>query len=318
VAGLAGLRPLRFEALPGDVGARRYFRLFLNDNRKALAVVYPPEESDTRRRWNLLREALAPRVRVPEVLADDGGEIQIVEDFGERSLARLWYEAAPAERKRLAGRACEAAARLAGAQDPGANPPFSADFFRSEMEASAEAVFALAGRDFVSPSGRANHSAFARALSAEIASHPQTFVHRDFHADNLFDVDGEMGVIDFQDARRGPDSYDVASFTRERATALQHDSEAESEALNAYETLFPRPPGFRERMLRVRLQRAWKAAGTFARVFAASGSALARRYLSTQVITVQELLQASGPEGHFRELLLGLSAKLFGKEEVPC
>lgn len=46
---------------------------------------------------------------------------------------------------------------------------------------------------------------------------PQGFIHLDFHSCNLLRIDKEnIGVIDFQDARQGPISYDLASWLWDR------------------------------------------------------------------------------------------------------
>lgn len=46
---------------------------------------------------------------------------------------------------------------------------------------------------------------------------PQVIVHRDFHSRNLMKIndDTELGVIDFQDAVIGADTYDLISITRD-------------------------------------------------------------------------------------------------------
>ena len=46
---------------------------------------------------------------------------------------------------------------------------------------------------------------------------PQLFVHRDFHSRNLMKItdEQELGVIDFQDAVIGADTYDLISITRD-------------------------------------------------------------------------------------------------------
>jgi N-acetylmuramate 1-kinase len=57
-------------------------------------------------------------------------------------------------------------------------------------------------------------SAF-RALSNAALAQPRVFVHRDFHSRNLL-LDGErIGIIDFQDAVRGPLTYDLVSLLRD-------------------------------------------------------------------------------------------------------
>ena len=43
----------------------------------------------------------------------------------------------------------------------------------------------------------------------------QVFVHRDYMARNLMVCDGQLGVLDFQDAVYGPITYDIASLMRD-------------------------------------------------------------------------------------------------------
>lgn len=50
------------------------------------------------------------------------------------------------------------------------------------------------------------------ALSAFLASDSQYFVHRDFHSRNIMIHENNVAVIDFQDARLGPASYDLVSL----------------------------------------------------------------------------------------------------------
>ncbi|MFT5657313.1 MAG: aminoglycoside/choline kinase family phosphotransferase [Gammaproteobacteria bacterium] len=45
---------------------------------------------------------------------------------------------------------------------------------------------------------------------------PQLFVHRDYHSRNLMKIDqGNPGIIDFQDAVKGPITYDLVSLLRD-------------------------------------------------------------------------------------------------------
>ncbi len=57
-------------------------------------------------------------------------------------------------------------------------------------------------------------SAFG-ALAASALAQPQAFVHRDFHSRNLMLTPQGLGIIDFQDAVRGPLSYDLVSLLRD-------------------------------------------------------------------------------------------------------
>lgn len=50
------------------------------------------------------------------------------------------------------------------------------------------------------------------SLSRHISKLPQYFAHRDYHSRNLMFLKNTLGVIDFQDARWGPASYDLCSL----------------------------------------------------------------------------------------------------------
>ncbi|MGH9443715.1 MAG: phosphotransferase [Thermoanaerobaculia bacterium] len=317
LASEAGLSVSRVEPLAGDVGTRRYSRLFTGSNETAIAVIYPESARESLRRWNRVREALSGRIRVPRVLAEGGDGVQILEDFGVWPLSRIWSET-PRRRSDWLELAADCAAAVAETDDPLANPAFTEEFFRSEMEKSRVAFFSGLARDPLSPAEEAVHDEFASSLAREIAGHPQTFVHRDFHLDNLFETGGEVGVIDFQDARLGPDSYDMASLAFERATLVSPDMGIAEEACRRFERAFPRPPGFGERLRRVSLQRSWKAAGTFARVCADGRGSAYRSFLASQTARVLRLLGEGAAEREFAGILRARSVKLFGQEEVAC
>lgn len=53
-------------------------------------------------------------------------------------------------------------------------------------------------------------------LISHIQAQPQVCMHRDFHAGNLMILtDGELGVVDFQGAMRGPCTYDAVSLLKD-------------------------------------------------------------------------------------------------------
>jgi aminoglycoside/choline kinase family phosphotransferase len=297
-----GNDPVSVDILPGDVGRRRYLRLRLPDERSVLGVVYPAEEADSRRRWNLARAALEEHLRVPRLIADDGAGNQLVEDLGAADLAATLAASPEARREGLSG-AVDAAAAIAQIPDPGVNPAFDFALFRRELELAREAVFDLLGKSPLAPEDRRVHDRWADALCREILEHPRALCHRDFHGNNLFPIGDRIGAIDFQDLRPGPDTYDIASLLWERSTLDWMTPELADAMIERFAHRRGIAAGpLRSRFDRVLLQRAWKVCGTFARAVAAGRGDAYRRYLPGEIALVGRLLGSTGEDPSFRRL----------------
>jgi hypothetical protein len=248
------------------------------------------------------RRTLEGALRVPRLIADDGKGHHVVEDFGVEDLATL-LSARPADRPECLASAVDAAAAIAAMPDPGINPPFDFALFRRELDLAREAVFDLYLRAPLSAEDREAHDHFADALCREILEHPRVLCHRDFHGNNLFPFPGEVGAIDFQDMRLGPDAYDAASLLWERTTL---DWMTEDLASETIDRLARRrgidPEALRRRADRVLLQRAWKVCGTFARAVAQGRGEIYRRYLPGEIALVGRLLGTPREDEAFRRV----------------
>jgi N-acetylmuramate 1-kinase len=101
------------------------------------------------------------------------------------------------------------------------------------------------------------------AIVGELAAEPRVLCHRDYHSRNLMLSDASLYIIDFQDARLGPDTYDLASLLRDSYVDI---ADRELDELIAY---FLALKGladveeFRRRFDLMALQRNLKALGTF-------------------------------------------------------
>ena len=101
------------------------------------------------------------------------------------------------------------------------------------------------------------------AIVGELAAEPRVLCHRDYHSRNLMLSDTSLYIIDFQDARLGPDTYDLASLLRDSYVDI---ADRELDELIAY---FLALKGladgeeFRRRFDLMALQRNLKALGTF-------------------------------------------------------
>jgi aminoglycoside/choline kinase family phosphotransferase len=54
-----------------------------------------------------------------------------------------------------------------------------------------------------------------QAICGDLAAEPRVLCHRDYHSRNLMVAKGDLFIIDFQDARMGPNTYDLVSLLRD-------------------------------------------------------------------------------------------------------
>lgn len=254
------LRVRSADALAGDVGTRRYWRLRLAGGGTAVLAVYPATDRAACRRFErtgaLLRDA---GVRVPAVLAADCPRgWMAVEDLGPDTVYALrghpWPEVAPYFA--AAARAAERIAALPGPAVAGLSPPLDEALLRRELERTREAYLEPEG---LLPEGLGDRLFGALGeLCAALGAAPARPCHRDLMVRNLVPLpDGEVGVLDHQDLRLGPPLYDLASLLND---SLFPTPEAEDGLLASH------APSAGDRLAyhRAAAQRTLKAVGTYA------------------------------------------------------
>ena len=105
------------------------------------------------------------------------------------------------------------------------------------------------------------------SIVQELAAEPRVLCHRDYHSRNLMVHDGGLHIIDFQDARMGPDTYDLVSLLRDSYMDITErdvdDLLAYFLALKAGTPAEQNASEFRRRFDLMALQRNLKALGTF-------------------------------------------------------
>lgn len=113
--------------------------------------------------------------------------------------------------------------------------------------------------------------------------------HRDFHSRNILVLpDGGLALVDIQDARRGPDSYDLASLLCDAYLDLEQDLvESSIERFRTRACPGDTAESFRDRFDLIALQRMVKALGTFGFQATRRGR---RGYLEAVPRTVRRIL----------------------------
>jgi aminoglycoside/choline kinase family phosphotransferase len=270
-SGLAARGP-KVVPLTGDASDRRYFRVLLVDGESIVLALHAEAISFATLPFANVAELLQQMpLPIPAILGhSDPDGIIALQDLGDVTLqahlgaatanehAALYRQAVSLiELLQRRGRELESERYLpyAMAFDAG-KLTWELDFFvRHFIEAYRGVTLSAAERTALSEEWT--------AIAGELASEPRVLCHRDYHSRNLMLHGGNLHVIDFQDARLGPDTYDLVSLLRDSYVDL---TERDLEDLIAYFLALTGnadPVEFRRRFDLMALQRNLKAIGTF-------------------------------------------------------
>ncbi len=221
-----GLDALRAKVVPltGDASDRRYVRVLIRDEPSQVLAVYPgPIDFAAMPFVNIARLLGVMPVPVPQILGySDRHGIIALQDLGDMTLQAHLGAASPAEHAALYRQAVSfidtlqrRGAELASPDYVPYGIAFDADKLTWELQFFAKHFLeAYRGAAIGSASRDALADEFA-AIAAELASEPRVLCHRDYHSRNLMLHEGSLYIIDFQDARMGPDTYDLVSLLRD-------------------------------------------------------------------------------------------------------
>jgi aminoglycoside/choline kinase family phosphotransferase len=206
----------RLEPASSDASFRRYFRAFC-DGASYVIMDAPPGKEDVRPYVHVSRllESLGAHVpRIHELDVERG--LLLLEDLGATLyLARLdagddpepLYADALAVLAAIQVRGREACSELA---------PYDRTQLEREMALMPEWFLQRhLALTLAADETQLLASAF-EFLVVEALAQPVVFVHRDYHARNLMVVaERNPGILDFQDALRGPVGYDLVSLLKD-------------------------------------------------------------------------------------------------------
>jgi hypothetical protein len=210
------LEAARIEPASSDASFRRYFRVFCEAG-TYVVMDAPPGKEDVRPYLKVSRMLESLGAHVPHVHESDMARgLLLLEDLG-RTLYLERLEAGD-EPEPLYQDALDvlAAIQVRGRKCCAELAPYDRKELAREMGLMPEwfltrhLSLTLAGEETQLLAG-----AF-EFLIAEALAQPEVFVHRDYHSRNLMVVsERNPGIIDFQDALRGPVGYDLVSLLKD-------------------------------------------------------------------------------------------------------
>jgi N-acetylmuramate 1-kinase len=311
-SGLAARTP-RVVPLTGDASDRRYFRVLAPDTPSIVLALYSAAFDVRSLPFVNVASLLAKMpVPIPEVLghADDLGVLAL-QDLGDVTLQAHLGAASPAEHAALYRQAVALIAALQRRGGELASPEYlpygiafdveklswELDFFTKHfLEAYRGVTLSADQRD-------ALRGEFA-GLVHDLASEPRVLCHRDYHSRNLMLHETQLYIIDFQDARLGPDTYDLVSLLRDSYVDLPEQT---VDDLIAYFLALKGQTGnereFRHRFDLMALQRNLKALGTFGYQTTARRNPVYIQYIPRTLKYVRDNLAQQPRLARMRELL---------------
>jgi hypothetical protein len=301
--------------LTGDASDRRYFRVLIKGEKPiVLALHQGPIDFATMPFVAVARLLQQIPLPVPAILhhSDELGVLGL-EDLGDVTLQAHLGAATPAEHAALYRQAVSFIARLqqrGEALRSNAYPPYNIAFDVDKLTWELEFfvkhyLVAYKGAALTGPQREAVRAEWS-AIVAELAGEPRVLCHRDYHSRNLMLHDGSLYIIDFQDARMGPDTYDLVSLLRDSYVdltgaqvdeliafflALKGEGRAQDEA------------GFRRRFDLMALQRNLKALGTFGYMTTTRNNTVYIQYIPRTLSHVKANLARYPRFARLRELL---------------
>ncbi|HMC82080.1 MAG TPA: phosphotransferase [Candidatus Polarisedimenticolia bacterium] len=259
-------------ALKGDASTRRFYRIHPPAPPTLILMAYPDpflwQQFPLRGIHAHFQAIGVPVPRIERVFPEKG--LVLVEDLGDTTLQSALLGDPSLERIPLYREAIDIIVLLQvrGTRElaEGAAPRQSAldeERFLWELDHFYK-HFVLGYRAArPAPEEEALFRSFFRWLSASLDCPDRVLCHRDFQSRNLMVTPGGLRVIDYQDARMGPATYDLASLLKDSSLDLEGSLPEDGIRyfLSRREGLSEEE--FREEFDRMTLQRNLKDLGTF-------------------------------------------------------
>ncbi|MDA1184319.1 MAG: phosphotransferase [Acidobacteria bacterium] len=260
--------------LTGDAGDRQYVRVLRDGAASQVLAIHPgPIAFDALPFTNVAALMHAMPVPIPRILGhSDALGIIALEDLGDVTL-QTHIETAPADARADLYR--QAVTLIGTIQRRGrelaspAHVPYGIAFDEEKLvwELQFFTTHFLVAHRRAALTDRVT-TALTREyaeIASELAASHRVLCHRDYHSRNLMVHDARLYIIDFQDARMGPDTYDLVSLLRDSYADL--DGELVEALIDHFLTERAAPGedalAFRRRFDLMALQRNLKALGTF-------------------------------------------------------
>ncbi len=265
-----GFNHYRVVKLVGDASMRQYFRYTSEKRDSCILAAYPEPFDPAHFNYKQIYDVLTSiGVPVPTILDLDGPlGIVLQQDLGNITLQEHLIGADPAERKIRIREAIDHIATIQRLGSPRVLSHHQAAHLSFDEE-QLEWEFAFFRRHYLR-----NYRQFERTdlpglgeecsrIAVELSALPRLLCHRDYHVRNLMIFEDRLYLVDFQDARWGPASYDLASLLKDSCELAATEVDGYIDYFLERAEVAPTREQFRRQFHLMVVQRLLKALGTF-------------------------------------------------------
>lgn len=228
----ADLGVKEIEKLTGDASTRQYFRLFCANSDTFVASVYQEVfDEESHPFCDVTKLFLSSKLPVPKIVAVSGRfGIMVMEDLGDTrlqdwllTLSKEDYKAAYKEAISLIISIQNATPQAYIQNSISSRLAFDKAKLMWELDFFYQHYFSSYLQVKLNSQEEKDLRNELETIAEELSERPRVLCHRDFHSRNLMLYQGQQYIIDHQDARMGPESYDIASLLRDPYVELSEE-----------------------------------------------------------------------------------------------
>jgi len=281
-----GYKDYKLEKIKDDASLRAYYRLHVGE-RSFIVMDASLDKESLYPFIEISVRLLKANVEVPRIVSQNIQEgFLLLTDLGTQHLADML---SPMSVQLLYMKGVSEIVKMQEIDTTGLEV-YDRAFLISEMNLMEEWYLRQHKNIFLSQKDLKGLENILNTIADEVLSQPQDlFVHRDFHSRNIMLVSGKLFVIDYQDAKAGPLTYDLVSLLKD--VYVEYDNELITEMALEFKIL----KGLEvsdEQFLRwfdfMALQRHLKILGIFARLNIRDGKS---SYLNDIPLTLKYVLE---------------------------
>jgi aminoglycoside/choline kinase family phosphotransferase len=208
-----GYQDYRLSPASEDASFRSYWRLESGDQ-SVIVMDAPPQKESCDSFIDVAARLRFAKLMAPEVIAQNPKQgFLILTDFGNDSyLSQLDDDSAGS----LYADALSALLTMQTQVESDSLPSYDEALLSREMDLFHDWFLGRLLRIELNQEQQSLWQDSKRSLIASALAQPRTFVHRDYHSRNLMKLDhNNPGILDFQDAVKGPVTYDLVSLLRD-------------------------------------------------------------------------------------------------------